>query len=368
MTVAPPNTPSWNEKDRLAALDSYGIMDSAREGEFDDIVRVAALICGVPMALISLVDHERQWFKAAVGIAAPQTPRDVAFCAHAIQQDGQFKVEDASVDPRFSANPLVTGEMGLRFYVGAPLVTPDGLPLGTLCVLDDKPNALSDDQAFALDALARQVMAQLELRKALSTRKLMADELNHRVKNTLAIAQAIVSQSVKTSGSLAEAGRIIEDRLVALGRTHDILTEADWRAASVAAIVDAAVKVHAGHVGQIAAEGPPVALNPQATVALSMALHELATNAAKYGALATPQGKVSIVWSVVRDDDSAPVFDLSWTESNGPTVIAPTRRGFGSRLIASPLVGAAGADSRVAYDPAGVIWRTTAPLTEIAGG
>ncbi len=366
MNETPPAGPPWREADRLAALDSYAIMDTAREGEFDDIVRVAALVCGVPMALISLVDHERQWFKAAVGIAAPQTPRDIAFCAHAIQQDGQFTVEDASSDDRFSANPLVTGELSLRFYTGAPLRTPEGLPLGTLCVLDDRPRTLSADQTFALDALARQVMAQLELRKALATRALMTDELNHRVKNTLAIAQAIVAQSLKTSGSLAEAGRIIEDRLVSLGRTHDILTDGDWRAAPVAAVVDAAVRVHAGHTGQIRAEGQSVSLNPQATVALSMALHELATNAAKYGALGAAQGSVSIAWRLTQADDGPTMFELTWTESGGPPVSPPTRRGFGSRLIGNPLVSVGGAASRIDYAPGGVVWRTTAPVADIA--
>ena len=130
-------TESFNlldEAARLAALDRYRIMDSEREREYDDIVTVAAEICGTSMALISLVDDTRQWFKAAVGLSVPQTPRGVAFCAHAIEQRGVFLVEDASKDPRFAQNPLVTGDPNLRFYAGAPLQTSDGHELGTVCV------------------------------------------------------------------------------------------------------------------------------------------------------------------------------------------------------------------------------------------
>ena len=144
MTNAPPPAaPPWREVDRLAALAGYAIMDTAPERDFDDLVRVAALICGAPIALVSLVDGERQWFKAAFGLDVRETPRDIAFCAHAIQQRGVFVVEDASQDARFADNPFVTGDTHLRFYAGEPVETPEGLPLGTLCVLDTEARALS---------------------------------------------------------------------------------------------------------------------------------------------------------------------------------------------------------------------------------
>lgn len=156
---------SAKETARLAALDQYRIMDTEREREYDDIVRIAAEICGTSMALISLVDDTRQWFKAAVGLSAPETPRGIAFCAHAIQQSGVFLVQDASRDPRFEHNPLVTSDPNPRFYAGAPLETPDGHALGTLCVLDSTPKVLSEPQQRALQALSRQVMTLLELRR-----------------------------------------------------------------------------------------------------------------------------------------------------------------------------------------------------------
>jgi GAF domain-containing protein len=135
-----------DERERLEELLSYAILDTAPEAAFDDIAELATMICGMPMALVSLVDDHRQWFKARVGLTASQTPRSIAFCDHAIRQEQPLVVCDAAADPRFAANPLVTGSPGLRFYAGAQLTSPAGHRLGTLCVLDDKPYAegLSD--------------------------------------------------------------------------------------------------------------------------------------------------------------------------------------------------------------------------------
>ncbi len=158
-----------NETLRRAALENYAVLDTPPEQAYDDLARIAAQICGAPICLVSLVDEARQWFKARVGIEAVETPRDVAFCAHAILQRDVFEVPDARLDPRFADNPLVTAAPSIRFYAGAPLVTPDNFALGTLCVIDRKPRRLNETQREGLAALSRQVVAQLELRRNLAS-------------------------------------------------------------------------------------------------------------------------------------------------------------------------------------------------------
>ena len=161
-----------DETARLAALRRYRILDTDPERAFDDLALLASQICQTPIALITLVDAERQWFKARTGLAETQTPRAVSFCTHAIRQHDLFVVPDTRDDARFRDNPFVTGGPFVRFYAGAPLVTPDGHALGTICVIDSVPRTLTADQREALDALRRQTQAQLELRRNLQELKL----------------------------------------------------------------------------------------------------------------------------------------------------------------------------------------------------
>ena len=154
-----------NEAQRLAALREYRILDSAAEQSYDDITALAAYLCDVPITMVSLVDESRQWFKSKLGLNQRETPRDVAFCAHAILQSEPLIVRDALKDIRFADSALVTRSPHIRFYAGFPLASPEGFALGTLCAIDRKPRQLSAEQKRAMQALSRQVMALLELRR-----------------------------------------------------------------------------------------------------------------------------------------------------------------------------------------------------------
>ncbi|MEI6947581.1 ATP-binding protein [Paraflavisolibacter sp. H34] len=154
-----------NEKLRLQDLHSYQILDTETESDFDHLAELASLICGCDISLVSLVDADRQWFKARKGISIAETPRQVSFCAHTILQDDVFVVEDATSDERFSGNPHVTGGIQVRFYAGAPIVSENGYNLGTVCVIDSKPRKLTQTQREALAKLSRQAAILLQFKK-----------------------------------------------------------------------------------------------------------------------------------------------------------------------------------------------------------
>lgn len=156
-----------SEAARVEALRKYAILDTEPEQAFDDFVQLASFICMTPIAAISLVDEDRQWFKAKVGLSVSETPREIAFCATAMQQPDVFVVRDALQDERFRNNPLVVSEPNVRFYAGAPLIDDDGHALGTLCVIDRVPRELAPDQQAALQALSRLVLGQMEFRRDL---------------------------------------------------------------------------------------------------------------------------------------------------------------------------------------------------------
>jgi GAF domain-containing protein len=195
-----------NESERLNALRGYELLDTESEAAFDAMTRLAATLCRVPIALVSLIDENRQWFKSQCGLpGVSSTGLDVSFCGHAILQNGIFEVPDALEDPRFADNPLVTGEPHVRFYAGMPLIEPGGMPLGTLCVIDRKPRKLTKRQRLQLEDLAQSVvglilmrirrseldeyrLARVENDRACSRLKNHAEQLKRLAKGTRTVA------------------------------------------------------------------------------------------------------------------------------------------------------------------------------------
>lgn len=658
------------EADRLDALHAIGILDTAPEVGFDDIVRLATRLCDTPVALISLVDGDRQWFKARVGFEPAETPIEQSVCRHAVGHHDLLVIPDLTMDARTRTNPLVTDDPHLRFYAGAPLVTPEGLTLGTICVIDHaaRPGGLTDGQADDLRALARQVMSLLEMRRVIATRDLLLlqaekqrmkaahehlelsamfdqapsfmallkgpdhvfelanpaychlignreligktfaealpdaaqqgyidllheayrlgrpfkqmgaryaiqanphspvderfvdfvcqptrdekgivtgifvegsdvtehvlqtrrtsaladlseqlrdlsdandiaraaaeclaqaiggscigfgkvdlehekidvsvdwcdasgvsvvgshhfrsfgsyvedlkrgetvvipdverdprtasqsdgletihsrallnlpimvrgaldtvifvlnaqvrewtseeidlvrqvgdrthgaiararaeqeqhilnEELSHRMKNTLAIVQAIATQTLR---EVTERGAVtaLTQRIGALSRAHDALLKTRWASAALQDVAKATLAAF-DQAGRFQLTGPTLQIGPRATLSLSLLLHELATNAIKYGALSVPEGQVAITWSIEKGDEED-ILLMSWTETGGPPVHQPSGKGFGSRLISMGLIGTGGVELR--YNQSGLIASMEAPLSQM---
>lgn len=347
---------SWQQREaqRIEALNAYDMLDTPRESDFDEVAELASQICQTPIAVINLIGDNRQFFKAEVGLGVRETPIDSSFCAKAILEEDFLLVPDATKDARFEYNPLVTGEPGLRFYAGALLKTADGHAIGTVCVLDYEPRSLSPLQQNALRVLSRQVMRQLELRRLLREREaararqdILNKEISHRMKNTLAMVQAIANQTFRNVEQ-RDTVTAFQRRLSALDLAHDHLLLENWAAAPLGRVVRALLDLH-DDAGRIHVDGPELELGPRATLSISMLLHELATNAAKYGALSLPEGHVGLSWRI-DSPSPEPSLIMTWQEWGGPPVAEPNHRGFGSRLINLGLVGQGGASLRYLRD------------------
>ncbi|MEX0310473.1 MAG: histidine kinase dimerization/phosphoacceptor domain -containing protein [Tateyamaria sp.] len=210
---------------RLDALRSYDVLDTPHEDHFDDVVDLVAEVCNAPIALISLVDGHRQWFKAVKGLDVSETALESSICSHAILEKELVEIHDTHADPRMDGNPLCVNDPGLRFYAGVVLTGAEGLPLGTLCVLDYQPRSLTETQKKFLRVMAAQVMSRLELRRTLKQQAILHSEADHRIKNSLQMLSSLtrfqsrLSELDETRDALDGVGLRIET----MGRLHEVL-------------------------------------------------------------------------------------------------------------------------------------------------
>ncbi len=305
----------------MNALRRYNILDTPYEEAFDSITRLIAQICDAPIAVINLIDSERQWFKSEIGLGVRETPLDVSICAHAILQPGLFVVPDTAQDERFRDNPLVMGDPLLRFYAGALLETPEGLPLGTLCVLDYKPRVLTDTQRETLILLAKQVMTQIELRAQFQ----QVEELNLRLRRGMAESHHRIKNNLQSLSALIDMQRMNYDELVpvseltrlslhirSLASLHDLLTQeakstGELETVSLRGAIEKVVELiqKANEDRQIVVDLGDARLPHEKAATFVLLVNELISNALKHG-----RGQVEIaltarddsVTFIVRDD------------------------------------------------------------------
>ncbi|THD80607.1 MAG: GAF domain-containing protein [Phenylobacterium sp.] len=312
-------------------------------------------------------------------------PRNTAIFAPTFNGEGVVRADDITKDPRYGKSAphhgQPKGHLPVRSYLAAPVRSRSGEVLGGLffghpetAVFDLRAErlvaGLAGQAAIAIDNARLYQAAQREIAertRAEEHQRLLINELNHRVKNTLATVQSIAAQTRRTTTEPKASYEAFIDRLMALSRAHDVLTKQRWEGAQLEDIVAGAIQPF-DDAGRFRVSGPPVWLEPQTALALAMALHELATNAAKYGALSVAGGAVTLAWTTAADGGGGIDLELIWREAGGPAVTAPTRRGFGSRLLERGLAGELNGEVSVDYRPGGLVcaMRAKLPLSDLA--
>ncbi|APX12855.1 histidine kinase dimerization/phosphoacceptor domain -containing protein [Tateyamaria omphalii] len=340
------------QDERLDVLHSYDVLDTEYEAAFDSIVDVVSDICDVPIALISLVDGHRQWFKAVKGLDVAETPLESSICSHAILESDLVEIEDTHADPRMQGNPLCVDDPGLRFYAGAVLKGSEGLPLGTLCVLDHRPRQLTDTQRKTLRVFAGQVMAQLELRRTMKQQAVLHSEADHRIKNSLQMLSSLTRFQSRVSelDETREALDAVGQRIETMGRLHEVL-----QAGHVQTHVD--LDDYLIRIVDFLSEQAPdnviidtalahLRLTPSRAASIGIVLNEWVTNAYKH---AFPDGRQGAIHVTVTNLGAGTAQMEVSDDGCGSSVEKPPRRsGLGTQIteaVAQALDGTLTADA-----------------------
>ncbi|MER5170455.1 histidine kinase dimerization/phosphoacceptor domain -containing protein [Thioclava sp. GXIMD2076] len=333
------------EAERLKALRSYDIVDTEFEAEFEEVVDFVREVCDVPVVLISLVEEDRQWFKAKRGLEAAETPREQAICAYTVLQDDILEIEDTLADPRTQTNCLCTDDPDLRFYAGMPLITKDGLAIGSLCALDHRPRVLSDLQRQTLRVMARQVMAQLELRRTLRLARELRGEVDHRVKNSLQSLAALASIKARNvaSDEGREALRAIQRRIQTVAMLHEQLYRSDSGAAvNLGVYLTDVARYLEGQTPDrvsIACETCDLAVVAEQSAALGTLVNEFVANSIKHGYPDGRRGNIRVVLRMLGPEDAS--LELS-DDGVGLPEGGVKRKGLGLQIMEASAAQAAG--------------------------
>ncbi|WP_082507822.1 GAF domain-containing protein [Methylobacterium sp. Leaf113] len=269
-------------------------------------------------------------------------------------------IRDIGADPRTASRRDALGQYGIGALVNVPAMT-DGRLVGVLCLHDAEPRDWTTEEVAFAEAVAERARLAMRWIAAEEQQQLRTREISHRFKNLLAIVQAIATQTMRSANDLTAASEVLAGRLSALGQSQDLLLDGQIGSSPLLDVVKAALHLHTEAVSRFDLSGPEVRIGGKVTLSLSVMLHELATNAAKYGALANGTGRVVLSWNVLGEDDAARLR-LTWREIGGPKVAMPSRKGFGSRLIERGLAGQVGGVVELSYDPTGLVFSVEAPL------
>lgn len=346
------------EQDRLNAIAAAGLLDSANEETFDRATRLASRLLGVPVSLFSIVDTDRQFFKSHAGLPEDlqrdrQTPLTHSYCQHVVQTNAPLIVRNSREDARVVDNGA-TVDLGLMAYLGVPVRTIGGLVVGSFCALSYDARDWSDTDLSLMEDIASGVQSEMNLRIAMrdleataAHNALLMGEIEHRVQNMFAIVPALLSLSATTAESVEELVTAVRSRIGALSRSHRLTIGTSAREAGldVKEMIGSVLEPYLDQGGRLRIEGQSARLEVAAASMVGLAVHEFATNAAKYGALSVPDGRVSITTAVSENDP--PVMTIRWQESGGPLVDGvPERAGFGTKLLDRLLAASSGSIER----------------------
>ena len=320
---------------RLEALHGYGILDTEREADFDEIAEMASSYCSTAIAVVNFIDAERQWFKAEVGLGVRETPLETSLCSHVILEQDYVEITDTLQDPRMQDNPLCLAEPGLRFYAGVLLKSPEGLPLGTLCVLDHQPRSLTDQQRKTLRVLGRQVMTLLEMRRAFDMAEIHRREADHRIKNSLQSLMSFIriqDRQIARGASAEEVLGGVMARIQAMIRVHEQIYSdngADWvdMRETLAPICRDLQQLAPPNV-LLNASVPSVPVPSKVAVAAGTFVSEFVTNSFKH---AFPDGREGTVSIELSGEDE--LLLTCCDDGIGMPEEPETRGGLGSNLM-----------------------------------